>query len=137
VFLQIAKHGMKPLATVFGTPPEYADDPRTAPTEDAKTLDAWLDFLGAAAQRYGTSGQFWDYVKKEFPGIDPAPLQVWEIWNEPNSSTFWRPEPDPDAYAELLVKSAERIREQDGAARIMSAGMFASPQSDGAIESYD
>ena len=137
VFLQIAEHGMEPLATVFGTPSKYAGDPRTAPTEDAETFDAWRRFLAAAVQRYGTNGQFWDYVEREFPDVEPSPLRTWEIWNEPNSSTFWQPKPDPKAYGDLLEDSAEVIGEGDGSARIMSAGMFATPQSDDAIVSYE
>lgn len=137
VFLQIAEHGMKPLATVFGTPVKYEEDPRTAPTEDPETLSAWRRFLAAAAQRYGTGGQFWDYVDREFPDVEPSPVQIWEIWNEPNSSTFWQPKPDVEDYGELLEDSAAAIVEVDSAATIMSAGMFATPQSDGAIVSYD
>ncbi len=137
VFLRIAQRGMKPLATVFGTPAEYAKDPRTAPTEDDEALDGWVAFLSAAAQRYGTGGQFWEYVEREFQDIEPSPVQLWEIWNEPNSSTFWRPKPDVRDYGELLERSAEAIGERDPAASIISAGMFATPQSDGAIVSYD
>ena len=29
-------------------------------------------------------------------------IKAWEIWHQPNLSTFWRPTPDPVEYAELL-----------------------------------
>ena len=33
-----------------------------------------------------------------------------EIWNEPNTSYFWAPQPDPTAYGELLAASYEAIK---------------------------
>jgi polysaccharide biosynthesis protein PslG len=38
-------------------------------------------------------------------------VQHWEIWNEPNSTGFWRPEkPDAAAYVELVRITAPEIR---------------------------
>ena len=108
-----------------------------APTNDEKTFDAWADFLAAAAARYGADGDFWTSFADPTPTPRPQPIREWEIWNEPNSSTFWAPTPDPDAYADLLKRSAKIIHEADPEAKVMSAGMFATPQSDGAIVSYD
>lgn len=137
IFMRIAENEMVPLVTAFGTPAKYAKDPRTAPTEDPEALDAWVDFLKAAAERYGPEGSFWEALERSHPEIDPSPVRTWEIWNEPNSSTFWQPEPDVGDYRELLLRSAEAIRSVDPSATILSAGMFATPQSDGAITSYD
>ena len=133
----LAVAGLDPLVTVYGTPPVYASDPNQAPTNDEETFDAWADFVGAAASRYGSQGDFWPLFTGANPGTDARPIREWEIWNEPNSSTFWSPTPDPAAYADLLKRSSKVIRKEDPAAEIMSAGMFATPQSDGAIVSYD
>lgn len=133
----LADAGLEPIATVFGTPPIYAKEPTEAPTNDEKTLDAWTDFVAAAADRYGTDGAFWSEYSANHPDAEPQPIREWEIWNEPNSSTFWKPAPDPDAYASLLKRSAEAIGDVEPDARIMTAGMFATPQSEGAISSYD
>jgi len=133
----LADAGLEPIATVFGTPALYAKEPTEAPTNDERTLDAWTEFVAAAAKRYGTGGTFWNEYAATNPDTDPQPIREWEIWNEPNSSTFWKPAPDPDAYASLLERSAEAIGDAEPDARIMTAGMFATPQSDGAIVSYD
>ncbi len=37
-------------------------------------------------------------------------VRYWEIWNEPNIVTFWKPVPDASRYAELLQSSAEALR---------------------------
>ena len=71
------------------------------------------------------------------PTSTPQPIREWEIWNEPNSSNFWSPKPDPAAYAELIKRSAKTLDKADPKAQVMSGGMFATPQSDGAIVSYD
>lgn len=137
IFTELAVAGLKPVATVFGTPALYSDDVTYAPTNDSKTFDAWTDFLKAAAERYGTDGDFWQAVAPALPDTAPQPIREWEIWNEPNSSTFWSPTPDPAAYASMIKRSAKVLDGVDPDAQVMSAGMFATPQSDGAIVSYD
>jgi hypothetical protein len=55
--------------------------------------DGWAAFVDAIA------GRFADRVKK------------WEIWNEPNGRTFWRPrQPDAASYVELVKFTAPIVR---------------------------
>jgi hypothetical protein len=137
ILSQLAFAGLEPLVTVYGTPEIYAPEVSDAPNVDEKTFDAWADFLEAAADRYGSEGDFWTSFTAANPDVVPQPIREWEVWNEPNSSTFWTPTPDPQTYAELLLRSAKVLDEADPEAAIMTAGMFATPQSDGAIVSYD
>lgn len=137
VFAELARNGIKPIVDVAGTSQAYADALTDPPTDDPETFDAWADFLDAAAQRYGPDGDFWGLMEQTDPGVDPQPPLAWEIWNEPNTALFWTPAPDADAYAELIKRSARVIRDVDPEAQIMVGGMFATPQSDGAIVSYD
>jgi hypothetical protein len=37
---------------------------------------------------------------------------VWEIWNEPNHKTYWRPVPDASEYGELLLDVSCKIKGQ-------------------------
>ena len=53
VMADIASAGLEPLVTVFGTPGIYEKVPTDPPTTSEDTLDAWSDFLSAAAERYG------------------------------------------------------------------------------------
>ena len=137
IFLELARNGIDPLVTVVGTPAAYADTITDPPTDDAETFDAWADFLQAAVERYGPGGHFWDLKAQSDPDVTPRTPLAWEIWNEPNTAVFWTPAPDSDAYAALLKRSGKVIRKVDPEARIMVGGMFATPQSDGAIVSYD
>ena len=51
-------------------------------------------------------------------------IHVWEIWNEPNFSTFWLPNPDPVAYGNLVKVAIQEIQEADPNAQIMLGGML-------------
>lgn len=52
-------------------------------------------------------------------------VRHWEIWNEPNGHTFWRPsgKPDPAGYLELVRMSAPLIRRHVPGA-VVVAGAF-------------
>ena len=135
--IELARNGIEPVANVTGTPAGYAPEVTDPPTSSPEAFDAWAEFLHAAAARYAPGSVFWSSFEALNPDVEPQPLRVWEIWNEPNTSLFWTPEPDADAYVELLKRSARVIEEVDADAEIMVGGMFATPQSEGAIESFD
>lgn len=134
---ELAKNGIEPIVNVTGTPAGYAPKLTDPPTSSGEAFDAWADFLHAAALRYGPDGTFWGAFAEANPGIAPQPLRVWEIWNEPNTSTFWTPSPDPGAYSALLKRSSRVLKNVDPDAQIMVGGMFVTPPSDGAIVSFD
>lgn len=50
-------------------------------------------------------------------------IKYWEVWNEPDNAVYWKPNPDPAAYANLLKATAAAIRAADPNARILVAGM--------------
>lgn len=49
-------------------------------------------------------------------------VDAWQVWNEPNISIFFKPNPDPAAYAQLLAIASEEIRSHDPDAQIVIAG---------------
>lgn len=133
----LARHGIQPRPSLIGTPSFYAEEPTIGPTVSEEALDGWASFVRAAARRYGPGGKFWTELAEAEPEVAPTPVRSWEIWNEPNSSLFWKPQPDPPDYATLLERSASALRSVDPDARIVTGGIFATPQSEGAIVSYD
>lgn len=52
---------------------------------------------------------------------------TWEIWNEPDSATFWAPEPDPAAYARLAAETCRAIKSAVPASRVIGPGAAAMP----------
>ena len=68
--------------------------------------DRFASFVGAAAARYAPRG-----------------VTVWEIWNEPNSSKFWQPKPDPAGYTRLLKAAAAAARGASSVVTVLSGGL--------------
>jgi hypothetical protein len=94
---------------VIGHPPGWATpDPHDAASENsfsAPDPQQFAAFAQAVVRRYGHL------------------IQYWEIWNEPDHPSFWKPQPDPVAYAALLMQTAQAIRVVDPQAKILIGGV--------------
>jgi hypothetical protein len=129
-----AQAGLPVLPFVYGTPPWAADCrgipngfcDRASPLLTAAGRAGWVNLLRAAVDRYGPNGTFW---VDPTDGYNPPklPIREWQIWNEPNSTTFWRPRPSAKQYGKLLKLSAAAIHSRDRRARIDLAGLFGTP----------
>ena len=51
---------------------------------------------------------------------------VWEIWNEPNNSDFWKPKPNADEYVKLAKGTIEAIRKANSCATIVAPAVITS-----------
>jgi polysaccharide biosynthesis protein PslG len=138
-----ARNGVEILPFFFGTPAWVAQglDGRNcqpvkcgtfAPKKKA-ALEAWKTYLGAAVDRYGPNGTFWT----DNPTLPKLPFRTYQIWNEMNSTTFYKPKASPKQYAKLLSASAEAIRAKDPAAEIVLGGMAQLAGSRKAVEASE
>lgn len=84
-----------------------------------ETREAFAAFARAAVERYGPDGEFWDSERN----LEPLPVTAWQLWNEPNLSSFYRPSVDPRGYAELVRLSAAQIERADAQARVVLGGL--------------
>lgn len=109
--LQLDGHDCDP-----GKCPAYAPKGKQA-------LAAWRTFLDDAVDRYGPNGEFWTLN----PTVPKLPIRDWQIWNEQNSPSFWKPKPDVKAYAKLLDSAHDAITGADPGAEIILGGMFGTP----------
>ena len=50
-------------------------------------------------------------------------VEAWEVWNEPNTSFFWRPAVDAAAYTTLLKKTYRAVKAANPNARIILGGL--------------
>jgi len=80
------QHGIRPLGLI-GFPPRWAS---TAP-EGAARPQTYKPKLEALAR-------FVEAVTRQYRGL----IDHWEIWNEPNISTFWMPEPNPEEFMDVV-----------------------------------
>jgi hypothetical protein len=131
-----AENGMEVLPFVYGTPAWTVGDclgydalkcQRIPPLESKQAREAWQDFLRDLVARYGPGGSFWS---DESDGYDPqeVPITRWQIWNEPSSVTYFRPQPSAERYADLVQLSHEAITEVDPNAQIVLGGLFGEPR---------
>jgi polysaccharide biosynthesis protein PslG len=92
----------------------HSDSDKYAPTNPRD----FAAFVRAIAERYGKGGTFW----RSNPRLAPAPLTAIEIWNEPWLSDFWRPAPDPTAYARLVRATAVAVKARHPGITLLASG---------------
>ena len=123
-----AQAGIDLIPIVYGPPPWVSHDLNHTVLK-GQSKKAWADFLRALVERYGPGGIYWQ--THEYTPY--RPITTWQIWNEPNSITWWGPRPAPKEYATVLLRSAAAIHEVDPGAQIMTAGIVARPTNKHAI----
>jgi polysaccharide biosynthesis protein PslG len=103
--------GIKVLGTILYTPP-WA---RPSGTEATYGPDPgqYATFAATAVQRYAGMG-----------------VHTYEVWNEPNITSFWTSKPDPAAYTRLLKAAYPAIKGADSTATVLTGGTAPAP-SDG------
>jgi hypothetical protein len=106
-----------PVLPVVHRTPAWAGggSPASAPSGTAP----YAQFLTALVQRYGPRGSLW----AERPELPRMPIRHWQIWNEPNLTLFWTPQPFAKRYVALLKAARRAVRAQDPGAKIVLAGL--------------
>jgi hypothetical protein len=116
-----ARQGIRVLPTVYSAPTWAARDnfpPAKAHRGEFQT------FVREAAARYGSNGSFWT----SNPSVPKLPVTDWQLWNEMNSPSFWRPKPSPKQYVKLLKVFHRGIKSGDPRAKIVLGGLFRTPR---------
>jgi hypothetical protein len=98
------------LAVVSYTP-GWARPPGTDAAYPPTNVDHYAKFLHAAAKRYAPKG-----------------VHRWEIWNEPNISSMWKPVPSAKKYTALLRAAYWALHSADPKAVVVAGGL--SPAAD-------
>ena len=131
-----AARGVKALPYIYGAPRWVADKPARAPLKSRADQRAWKKFLRAFVQRYEQGGKYWtnpSLYRAQHPGRKSVPVRAVQIWNEQNSPVYWKPRPEPRQYGKLLKISEDAIQSANRSMRILSGGMFFSPDKKKAI----
>ncbi|WP_415976090.1 cellulase family glycosylhydrolase [Rhodococcus sp. 077-4] len=107
------------LGIIAYTPP-WATSPVNQPLNTRPASPAAFgDFAGKVAARY--KGKVADY----------------EIWNEPNGSMFYGPQPDAAGYTALLKAAYPKIKAADSAATVVGGVLGAAEQGWGIVNPVD
>jgi polysaccharide biosynthesis protein PslG len=126
----LARNGMSPFPIVWGAPQWATGSPNLAvPPLKGKALRAWKTFVKTAVNRYKKGGAFW----RKHPTVPVHPAKSWQIWNEPNLTKYFAkrgnpnrsPAHAPKAYAKLVKATDKAVRQADGHAQVILAGLSA------------
>jgi hypothetical protein len=107
------------LPVVGGTPAWAARQPADGEAGAPRGTAAYTRFLTALVGRYGPNGSLW----REQPQLPKVPIRDWQIWNEPNLTGYWRPQPFARPYVRLLRASRRALRAADPGSRTILAGL--------------
>ena len=108
-----ARHGLSVLPTLLYAPAWDAQKNPGGfkiPMRDAP----YAEFAAAMVRRYGPHGSFWG----QNPQISRRPVRMWQVWNEPNISAYWR-QPFAKGYVPLLRITRQAIKQADPGAKIV------------------
>jgi hypothetical protein len=124
-----ARTGTQVLAVLAYSAPWASSDPTAlhSPYFPPRNPADYAQYATAVVQRYGPGGSFWA-AHTELPAV---PLQAVAIWNEPWWQGFWRPRPDPVAYATLVRTAGASIRRAQPSITILASGDLTEPNKSG------
>jgi len=91
--------------------------PALVETEPNSSYRQWT------APKGETELQHWSNFVRDVVGRYKGRVVHYEIWNEPNHRSFWRPEPNPSEYAALLRAAYLSAKETDPQATIVFGGL--------------
>lgn len=105
--LDLKQQKLKTLMYIVGSAAHATSAPKDSPTPDQyppKNPDLYADMMGKMVKRY--------------PHIN-----AWQVWNEPNLPSFWRPHEDPEAYGKLLLTTVQHVRKIAPKTNLIMGGM--------------
>ncbi len=117
----LARHGLRWLPIVdYSTTWSGVTPGDTLSAVAPAHIPDFAAYAAALARRYGRGGTFW----QSHPSLTPVPVTSYEIWNEENSTVFWRPQAgNAEAYADLYMAARSAIRGVDPQARVFIGGL--------------
>ncbi len=111
---------------VFDFPPQYDHYLKAAQARGIQVL-LILDFgnvlySGAEKGAPATEAErqaFARYCAEVVKRYGPLGVRHFEIWNEPNASMFWKPQPNPGDYARLLESAYKACKDADPGSTVL------------------
>jgi hypothetical protein len=118
--------GMTVLPVLVGTPSFHSTRPAAQrggvwpPREPASIAR----FARELTRRYGRRGTFWRCPPLRLLCRRPyRPITAWQVWNEPDITSWWRTGVSPGAYAALLAEAHRGLKAGDPSAEVVLGGL--------------
>lgn len=80
---------------------------------------AWMNESPKTEQDFRDFGEYVFRTVSRYKGK----VRCWEVWNEPNIPTFWKPQPNVSAYVKLLKATYVAAKRADPKCVIVAPGM--------------
>jgi hypothetical protein len=116
------RHRIRLLPVVIYTPRWAAQNHRAGGSPPRNPHD-YAVYLRALVRRYGPTGTFW----RERPELPKRPLREWQIWNEPQLSSYWNVRRGrygyPGGFGKLLKAAYGAVKRADRGARVVLPGL--------------
>jgi hypothetical protein len=107
-----ASRGLTVLPTVLYAPGWDAGKNSSGGLPPPAQTVPYANYLIALIDRYGPHGTFWSSHHPK------RPIRMWQIWNEPNLSSYW-PQPFAKSYVNLLRTAHTAIKRADPGAKVV------------------
>jgi len=122
-----ARSRLSVLPFISGAPRWLVGREIRMPVSNARQRRTWMAFVRAAAERYGSRGDFWrEHSPTSGDFVPRRPVKAWQIWNEPNFFYFAKPV-SPGRYARLLKAADRALARGDRRADVVIGGLFGDP----------
>jgi hypothetical protein len=108
-------------ATAWAATPGAGQNPGVAPAH----VGDYVAYAKAFAARYGPGGSFW----AQNPSLQQLPVNVFEIWNEPDLPQFWSPAPNLAEYAWMYMDARAAIKSVAPSTKVIVGGLVFPRQS--------
>jgi hypothetical protein len=115
---QAASRGLTVLPVILDAPSWDGQSYTGGTVAIPRTPGPYAAFAAVLVRRYGPRGTFW----ANDPYGAKLPIEMWQIWNEPNILAFWKP-PYYARYVALLRAAHSAIKKADPRARVVLAGL--------------
>ena len=115
----LVARGIRPLITVSTAPPWARDFGLPMLCGTARPCE-----YPPRTSMYGEWQEFLEEIARRFPQTAAI-----EIWNEPNMSGFWKPEPQPERYASLVASAYEAIKAANPRIKVIAGGLAGADRS--------
>jgi hypothetical protein len=114
-----AARGLTVLPVILNAPSWDGQRFKGGTVEVPRSPGPYAAFAGALVRRYGARGTFW----AQDPYGGTLPVEMWQIWNEPNILAFWPKQPYYARYIRRLPAAHAAIKTADPAAKVVLAGL--------------
>lgn len=99
----LTEHKIEPYVCVNGGHQTYTD--YLPPIANQTGIKKWKKFITTMTKRYAQD------------------VDYWEVWNEPNYPSFWKPEPNAKDYVQLTKITSNIINNKDSEATLLGGSL--------------